>query len=78
VKGLGTTAVPRANIGTRSDQHLHDLLPVGGGCDVQGGLEFAGAWFYSRFWYVTGVTVRRFWHNALDMPDLCAQSCSLR
>jgi len=35
VKGFGTTAVPRANIGPRSYQPGHNHLPVGGGCKVQ-------------------------------------------
>ena len=35
MKGLGTTAIPCANIGTHSNQLWHDLLPVGGCCKVQ-------------------------------------------
>jgi hypothetical protein len=31
---------------------------------------------YRRFWYVTAITNRRFWPNALDTPNLLARGSS--
>jgi hypothetical protein len=38
MKGLGATAIPRANIGPQGYQFPRDLFPVGGGRDVQCGV----------------------------------------
>ena len=38
MKGLGPTAIPRANIGPHGYQFPRDLFPVGGGRDVQCGV----------------------------------------
>src|SRR5215831_14031566 len=38
VKGFGTTAIPRANLGTHTYQLSRGLFPVSGGCEVQCGI----------------------------------------